>query len=510
MTEVLQRIRILSIEDSPDDAELLLRQFKNAGYEPLFRRVDTLPDLREQLQTSEWDVILCDFRLPGFTAMEALRVVKDFGADTPFILVSGSIGEETAVHAMRAGAHDFFLKDQLPRLTTAIEREVREARVRRERRDAIVQVQDREAQISAIFSQLAVGIVQTDLETRIVLANQRFCDIVGRRPEEVLQSHLEDFAQSEPGASNKSLFERIAKGERSIIRENLLVRPDGTSVWLSSTISVVTDRDGKPTSTVAIVQDISDRRSIERSLQERERELQKAVRARDEFLSIASHELKTPLTSLELQLSSAAQLLRDGRVWRTSSSKLEAKLAAAMRQTNRLTELINNLLDVTRITSGRLTVNRTECDLRAIVESIVARLQDEVRRSGSSLTVQIQTAIVGLWDSMKVEVVITNLLSNAIKYGQGNPIVITAFARPPLAHVVVADRGIGIALEEQQRIFQRFERAVPEQHYGGFGIGLWVARQAVEAHGGTIHVASEQGKGSTFTVQLPMQVGNAP
>ncbi len=130
-------IRILVVEDSPDDAELLMLELRRSGYAPHVVRVETLERLSVELEAQPWDIVLSDFSLSGFTGLQALEVLKSTGKDIPFILMSGTVGEETAVRAMKAGAHDFFLKDRMARLGSAIERELREARVRHERRDAI-------------------------------------------------------------------------------------------------------------------------------------------------------------------------------------------------------------------------------------------------------------------------------------------------------------------------------------------------------------------------------------
>src|SRR5439155_24322777 len=164
--------------------------------------------------------------------------------------------------------------------------------------------------------------------------------------------------------------------------------------------------------------------------------------------------------------------------------------------------LIENFLEVVNITSGHMDLDRAPVDLRQIVNDIVAH--DHLGRSGPAIVVDGQA--VGSWDRGRLESVIGNLVSNAVKFGEDKPISISVSRDGSTARVVVTDNGIGIAREEQARIFGKFERAVSERHYGGFGLGLWVARQIVEAHGGSIRVASEAGKGSTLGVELPLSL----
>jgi signal transduction histidine kinase len=180
--------------------------------------------------------------------------------------------------------------------------------------------------------------------------------------------------------------------------------------------------------------------------------------------------------------------------------RLMSKLKMAHRQIDRLTTLINKLLDVTRITSGRLQPERSETDLANVVRAVVARSRDE---DGASIEVAPSRPVSGFWDPLLLEAIVSNLVSNALKFGAGKPVEVAITANPDLATFRVTDHGIGIDPSDQERIFQRFERAVPEQHFGGFGVGLWIARQAAEAHNGRIRVSSVPGAGSTFVVELP-------
>jgi signal transduction histidine kinase len=245
-----------------------------------------------------------------------------------------------------------------------------------------------------------------------------------------------------------------------------------------------------------------ERKRGESEIQELLNELREAVRVRDTFLAIAAHELKTPLTALQLQI----RLLQksDGRTCATmSAEQLEHAVEMIARQTTRLHALIENFLDVVNISSGRIDLDREAVDLRNVVRDIVAH--DYLTRSGPEIVIDAQE-VVGLWDRVRLECVVANLVSNAVKFGEGKPIGISVSCDGSVARVVVTDQGIGIAAQEQARIFEKFARAVSERHYGGFGLGLWVVRQIVEAHGGSIRVDSEAGKGSTFVVELPLSL----
>jgi signal transduction histidine kinase len=245
----------------------------------------------------------------------------------------------------------------------------------------------------------------------------------------------------------------------------------------------------------------------ERAAAERERQLEQAVKARDEFLGIASHELKTPLTSLELQVASLLRLAALHPGLAVSDDRIQSKCESIVRQVGRLTGLINNLIDVGRITSGRLRLEPERVDLGEIVRGVVERAQEAIRRSGSEVVLAMPAAVVGTWDRARLEAVLMNLVTNAVKFGSGKPIEISVQTTENRAVLTVRDQGIGVSAEDRKRIFERFERAVSQRHFGGFGLGLWVAREAVEAHGGTIRVETRTGAGSEFTVELPLDGG---
>jgi signal transduction histidine kinase len=226
----------------------------------------------------------------------------------------------------------------------------------------------------------------------------------------------------------------------------------------------------------------------------------RAVRARDELLSVAGHELKSPLNALQLQIHLLARMAKEA----VAAGGLAERAEKAARASQRLGLLIDDLLDVSRISAGRLSLQREEVDLAALAREMVARMSEELARAGSEVRLVADAAVVGQWDRLRLEQVLVNLLSNAAKYGAGRPVLVTVEAEGPLARLAVRDEGIGVAPEEQERIFERFERSASVQHFKGLGLGLWITRRIVEAHGGCIRLESQPGQGSTFTVELPV------
>jgi signal transduction histidine kinase len=233
----------------------------------------------------------------------------------------------------------------------------------------------------------------------------------------------------------------------------------------------------------------------------RQKEAREAVRLRDEFLSVASHELKTPLTSLKLRvqgLIDQAPPVADP----AEALRLHKSFDLAERQVRRLEKLINSLLDVSRIAIGRFPLQCEEVDLVSMVHNVVGQFSAEIARSGADILLDLPAHARGHWDPLRLEQVVVNLLSNALKYGAGKPIEIAVRCDDDTAFLTVRDHGIGIDAADQRRIFERFERAV-SLNYGGLGLGLHIAREIVVAHHGTIHVESERGQGAAFVVAIP-------
>jgi signal transduction histidine kinase/PAS domain-containing protein len=229
------------------------------------------------------------------------------------------------------------------------------------------------------------------------------------------------------------------------------------------------------------------------------REAREAVSLREGFLGIAGHELRTPLTALQLGLQSLARHASATG----DAAGLSKWISTCQRQGERLGRLVGDLLDVGRLTSGRMPMLVEEMDLSVLVEEVATRMGPELEKAHCELSLKLERPLVGHWDRSRLDQVMTNLLSNAMKYGQGLPIEVQASSSPEGVCLRVRDEGIGISSEDQARIFERFERAVPERHYGGLGLGLWIVKQIVQQLGGHIHVESERGRGSAFTVDLP-------
>ncbi len=231
-------------------------------------------------------------------------------------------------------------------------------------------------------------------------------------------------------------------------------------------------------------------------------ELTKAVHARDEFLSMASHELKTPVFTLELALT---RLMRTAQ--RQGALPLEQVISQTemlLRQTRRLEQLVALLLDISKISEGRLLLELEEVSLASLVDELVELHAEQITAARCEIVRRVDADLVGCWDRLRLAQVLENLLSNAIKYGAGGKVEIAASRLGRWVEIAITDQGIGIEPEAQSRIFERFERAASASHYAGMGLGLWIVRKIVESLGGSIALRSSPGVGSTFLVRLPL------
>jgi PAS domain S-box-containing protein len=254
---------------------------------------------------------------------------------------------------------------------------------------------------------------------------------------------------------------------------------------------------------LALIEDVSQRGGLAIDAARLYRRSREATQAREEFLSIASHELKTPLTSLKLHLQSVEREALRSRP-APDSERITRLLSLADRQLNRLREHIDNLLDVSRILTGRMELSFGNVELSEVVGDVFAGFDDELSRGRIPIRFEQDAPIHARWDRPRIEQVVANLVGNAIKYGEHRPVLVSARARDDRVWLMVQDQGPGIAPKDRERIFQVFERAVRGTNISGFGLGLYVTRQIVQAHGGSIQVEDTPGGGTTFVVELPV------
>ena len=231
-------------------------------------------------------------------------------------------------------------------------------------------------------------------------------------------------------------------------------------------------------------------------------ELREAVRARDEFVAIAAHELRNPMTPILMQVHTLLAAARNPR--RCRPEVLAPRLELLEHAVREFVRRSTALLDVSRVAAGNVRIELSEVDLSRVARGVVDRAGVAARMARSRLEADLQEGVVGTWDRLALEQAAENLLSNALKFGAGKPVAVVLRANGRAARLTIRDRGIGISEEDRARIFGRFERAVARREHGGFGVGLWLANQLVTAMGGAIAVEGAPGEGTTFAVTLPL------
>jgi PAS domain S-box-containing protein len=346
-----------------------------------------------------------------------------------------------------------------------------------------------------------MGLPITELRRRL-LESAGFCRSLGADCAEMLTdlwARADDLWKMD--GSTSALLQRIGAGAAMIVPLAIRDQVLGQIILVSSQPA---RRFGA--SDLATAQELAQRIAMGVEHARLYREAQEAVRVRDEFLSIASHELRTPLTPLQIHFQRLLSPRRNDAS--LAPEQLQRILGRCERQVHRLQALIDNLLDVSRISSGRLRLQLETVDLAEIVREVSGRFAEELAAAECQLLLDGATPVMGQWDRLRLEQVVTNVLGNAIKYGGGKPIEIKVEATPEGARLRIADHGIGIPDGDLTRIFQRFQRAVSARSYGGMGLGLYITRQIIDAHCGAIQVESRPGEGSVFVVELPRRVAS--
>jgi PAS domain S-box-containing protein len=348
------------------------------------------------------------------------------------------------------------------------------------------------------------AIFMLDTHGRIVSWNAGAERIKQYRASEILGRHLSVFYPEEEVVAGKCERElEVAEREGRFEDEGWRVRKDGSRFWANVIISAMRDPSGQLIGFAKVTRDLTERRRLEEE-KVRLAQAQEAIRLRDEFLSIASHELKTPLTALQLQLQGVREKVK------ALDEQAAARLERATRSGARLADVIEALLDVTRIATGRFELNPTTFDLSEAVGEVLERLRGNAAQAGCELRARLEPGVTGTWDRMRLEQVVTNLLANSFKYGAGGPVEISLKSDGAQAELMVCDSGPGIPEKDLARIFERFERAVSMRNYGGMGLGLYVTRQIVDAHGGTVEAHNRPAGGAVFIARVPLMPAHRP
>jgi PAS domain S-box-containing protein len=471
----------------------------------------------KQVLARDFAVILVDVMMPGMDGFELATVIKERerSRHTPIIfLTAGAPDIEHIYRGYSVGAVDYMTKPldadvlrakvgifiELFRKDQRIQAQAEALRAaeRREREHELAAVQTANEQRYRNLAEAIPHIVWTATpDGAFTYFNQRWFEYTGQpRMDAQGASWISVVHPEDSERCAMKWLTGLATGQVFQL-ECRLRRRDGAFRWhlCRAVPEVVGAR------IVAWLGTYTDFDDLRRAYDAAER----AIHARDEFLSIASHELRTPLTTLQLRMKSLQGDFAD-----SVDARVRRKLESSLRQGQRLIGLVDNLLDVSRIASGQITLQREAFDLSEVVRELVERFTENATAAGVKMEFRSEGNVRGTWDRLRVEQIAENLIGNAIKYAPNAPIVVTVSGEDATARLTVRDHGPGIAPEDLDRIFGPFERAVSTRNYGGLGLGLYIAYQNAIAHGGTIFVTSEPGAGATFIAELPRSRGELP
>jgi PAS domain S-box-containing protein len=512
-------LRVLLVEDSEDDAELLAYELECSGYELIYERVDTASKMNAALAQQTWDIIIADYTLPSFSAPAALTLLQERQLDLPFIIVSGTIGEDIAVAAMKAGAHDYLMKGKLARLAPTIERELREASERHKRREAEQAVRQNEERFRALIENALDIITVVNADGIIDYESPSIERVLGYKPEDLVGKNIFDYIHLEDRANLVQTLNQLVQNSNltlsiefrfqhqdgswrilEAVGKHLLERNNSSRFATSNQVGLESSIiPGKRSSIVLNSRDITERKRAEevRNTLLRERELSEG---RFNFVSMMSHEFRNPLTRIRV----SSELLKNFKD-KTTEDQQERCLNNLESAAREMTQLLEDILILTRAEVGKLTLNLNRFNLAEFCSNLVEEMQIEAG-SKHRLLLAIRGECKSVYlDENLLKHILVNLLSNAIKYSpEGGNIWLELSYQHGNAIFQVQDQGIGIPLEDQQQLFESFHRGRNVGKIPGTGLGLSIVKHFVDLHDGKISIQSDVGVGTTFTVILPL------
>ncbi|MFH0801658.1 MAG: ATP-binding protein [bacterium] len=493
-------IRVLLVEDSPQDSELVVYELRRGGYEPDWKRVDTEAAMRAALETKTWDLIISDYMMPQFDGLAALGILQARETDIPFIIVSGTIGEETAVEVMKAGANDYLMKNNLTRLAPAVSRELREAEIRRTKQKFEKNYRDSEIKYRTFLDATTDLAYMKNEDFKYILINKANAEIFGR-PKEAIVDRTDFDLMPEQAA------EMCRSSDHEALEQSALVisfEQIDDRMYECRKFPVLLEEGRRGVG--AFIRDITEQKRAEEALRVAKEAAEEASQAKSLFLANMSHEIKTPMNSIlgMVNLLSTTHLTDEQRKYLDIMDVSARNLLA----------LLNDILNLSKIESGRMFLNDTVFDPVDLAIKCAGLIEPAAQKKG----LLIKTGVMGtferkcLGDPMWLRQVLLELLGNAVKYTARGEIClclkrIEQKDGRPFLQISISDTGMGITIDKFEIIFEPFLQLdmTTTKDVSGAGLGLSIAKKIMELMGGNIHVESEPGRGSVFTCLIPFR-----
>jgi PAS domain S-box-containing protein len=488
-------LKVLLIEDSEDDAFLLTRKLKIDGFDPQITRVDTAEKMKLEILRDNWDVIISDFALPKFDGLSALQVHQDSKLDIPFLIVSGTIGEEVAVNAMKQGASDYLMKDKLDRLAPAIERELREVSIRRERKKAEEEI--RKLSLVVIQSPSAIGI--TDTNGVIEYVNPKYLQITGYTQQEMIGRKSIFFDTENPLSENMKEVQKELLASNEWKGEYFNTRKNGELYWENVTINPIKDNNDTITHFLVIRDDVTKRKNMEDELIFAKEKAIQSDKLKSEFLAQMSHEIRSPINVL----LSFMGLIRS-EVENNMTEELNECFTVMEAAGRRIIRTIDLILNMSELQTSSYDYKPKKLNLYSeILDPIFSEYQHIAERKNLGFHIVDETVKPEIYaDEYSVTQIFANLFDNALKYTEKGEINVIITSIKKKLKVEINDTGIGISEEYLPNLFKPFvqEEQGYTRKFEGNGLGLALVKKYCELNNIEISVSSKKGQGATFTL----------
>ncbi|WP_416757174.1 response regulator [Roseateles sp. So40a] len=502
-------LEILLLEDSTFDAELLMASLETTHPRARITWVKDEPGLLGALETQRFDLILSDYQLPGFTGAEALSLAQQRVPGTPFIFVSGVIGEENTVELLKRGATDYVMKGRLARLPVAIDRALREVRQRDAQRQVEAQLREADALYARVVDSLQDhAVILLDSEGRIRDWNRAAGTIFGHALETVRGMSAEILLTPDDRAAGVLENELAMALTQGAARDDRwLMRQDGTRLRAEGVVTPLFSAGGTLTGYSKIIRDSTPAYEAQQALRQGKEAAERANELKDQFLAVLSHELRSPLSAI----TGWADILGNF----SDAHPLLGKAATVIRRNAQLqARMINDLLDMSAVAADKLVLQTAPMDLAALASESVLGALHEAQGKGVALHCQAPEPVWIGGDAQRLLQVVTNLIGNAIKFtDNGGRVEVSVSAEDGCALLRVTDTGRGISPEFLPFVFDRLrqEDGSSTRKVGGLGLGLAIARAIAQLHHGRISAESPgPGGGASFELRLPMLRDQAP
>jgi PAS domain S-box-containing protein len=495
-------LTILCLEDDARDAEIINELMIDAGYKVKIDHVSSQKEFIKSLSNNKYDTILSDFSLPGFNAFGALRLSKEISPETPFICVSGSIGEETAIQLLREGAVDYILKDRLVRLPFAIKRALEEIQEKEIRKKAENELRESERRFQTLAEVSPVGIFQTDEKGLTTYVNPRWCEISGLTFEDAMENNwIKAVHEDDREKLVNGWLNAIESNQPSYAEYRFLLN-DGTIAWVMGQAIPEKNMNDEIIGYVGTITDITELKHTEEELIRARDKAEEMNKLKSNFLANMSHELRTPLVGIIGLSQVLNEELKDGDCRRYSKLILESGI--------RLRDTLNLILDLSKIESETLQLNLEEIEMTEYVSSLARVFEKTAEAKKIKLIINSDSELLfSNLDKILLNSVINNLMNNAIKYTFEGFVTLNIkkiMEEEQYVEISIRDSGIGIAEKNLSIIFEPF-RQISEgwnRNFEGTGLGLTIVKEYVDKMNGSIMVESKVGVGSTFKVRFPL------